>query len=470
MAILNAFSGGGGLIRIPLEAPTDLVLTERDGAVLISWTDPVDKVATPGGEMVAEWNYSIVVRNTERVPVSPGDGVEIVRTQTRNQYQSTQYTDDLYIENGVTYYYAVFAVTTIGTASESISSSATPTAATPEFYKSISYSPENYPNSAISNTENHIVIIGGYNRSGTDTEYSENVTTFTREFTKGTLSRSSRSEAISASFNGHAIFAAGGERDEESSTMSVYTPSLSKREYGFTNPKSVGVEIGLATSPTHILIGGGRGKSNVVSAFDSSFTRTNPTTLPEPTGGHSGSMAGEYGVFGGGTGKMNTGYDSCATVTAYSSTLTRVTATETLYQHIDCKDDTMLKLGTASVGPYALFAGGRQNGSSYVTAYNSSLTRMPALTLNNSTTDAKGGSVGDGNYAIFISSQESTSSSHAYSAVYFDSSLTKAALTMSGISSYQYQVLQPTSGTIEPYIAFFTAESNGSTIHVFQCV
>lgn len=132
MAILNTFSGSGGGIRIPLEAPTGFSSSIGDGTAVISWTDPVDKVATPGGETVAEWNYTLVVRKAGSAPLSPTDGYQVLRTTSRNQYASG-YTDTG-LDNDVTYYYAIYAYTTLGVPSEPLIGNATPT-----FFASISY-------------------------------------------------------------------------------------------------------------------------------------------------------------------------------------------------------------------------------------------------------------------------------------------------------------------------------------------
>lgn len=125
MAILNMFGGGGG-VRIPLEPVTNLVLVGKTNSMLISWTDPIDKVASPGGENVAEWAYTIVVRKQGSAPTSPTDGVQVLKETIRNQYSSTTYTDTG-LTNDVTYYYAVYAFSTLGAASEGVVGNAKPT-------------------------------------------------------------------------------------------------------------------------------------------------------------------------------------------------------------------------------------------------------------------------------------------------------------------------------------------------------
>lgn len=133
MPILNTFSGGGGGIRIPLEAPTGFNSSISDGTISFSWTDPVDKVANPGGELVSEWNYTLVVRKAGSAPLTPTDGYQVLRTTSRNQYSATPFVDTG-LDNDVTYYYAIYAYSTLGVPSEALIGNATPT-----YFASISY-------------------------------------------------------------------------------------------------------------------------------------------------------------------------------------------------------------------------------------------------------------------------------------------------------------------------------------------
>ena len=133
MPILNTFSGGGGGIRIPLEAPVGFSATVSDGTVSFTWTDPVDKVANPGGELVSEWNYTLVVRKAGSAPLTPTDGYQVLRTTSRNQHTSTPFVDTG-LDNDVTYYYAIYAYSTLGVPSEALVGNATPT-----YFASIKY-------------------------------------------------------------------------------------------------------------------------------------------------------------------------------------------------------------------------------------------------------------------------------------------------------------------------------------------
>ena len=132
-------------VQVPLEAPTNLVLTPLNARVDITWTDPVDKFAAPDGQTatnpwdnVATWDHTIVVRKANSAPTSPSDGELIYTETTRNQHQYTAYSDTNNVINNTVYYYAVYAVTTMDAVSEPIVDSCKPIEGTPVFKQSIS--------------------------------------------------------------------------------------------------------------------------------------------------------------------------------------------------------------------------------------------------------------------------------------------------------------------------------------------
>lgn len=112
-------------IVISLEPVTSLVLSSQDSKAIIAWSDPVDKVASPGGEDVGHWIYSVLVRNIDHVPEFPTDGVQVVKSTIRNQYSGSGY-EDSGLENNTTYYYSVFAYNHIGVPSDPASGEVTP--------------------------------------------------------------------------------------------------------------------------------------------------------------------------------------------------------------------------------------------------------------------------------------------------------------------------------------------------------
>ena len=123
-------------LEIPLDPCTNLVAVAGNGQVLLTWTDPKDKYATPEGEamedtdqLVSVWAYTRIVRKTGSAPASPNDGVLVVESSVRNQYQNTAYVDSG-LTNDTTYYYGVFAINEDGVESEGAFENATPIAGT----------------------------------------------------------------------------------------------------------------------------------------------------------------------------------------------------------------------------------------------------------------------------------------------------------------------------------------------------
>lgn len=129
-------SGGndslGGII--PLNPPTAFVVTAGNAECSLTWTDPVDKYATPVGEeahesqqLVSLWDHTVLVRKTGSQPTGPQDGTIVISSSVRNQYQSTTYIDAGLI-NDTAYHYGIFAYNTDGVASDGVFTSATPKA------------------------------------------------------------------------------------------------------------------------------------------------------------------------------------------------------------------------------------------------------------------------------------------------------------------------------------------------------
>ena len=129
-------SGGndslGGII--PLNPPTAFVVKGDNAKCLLTWTDPLDKYATPEGEqaqdsqqLVSLWDHTVLVRKTGSQPTGPQDGTTVISSSVRNQYQSTTYIDAGLI-NDTAYHYGIFAYNTDGVASDGVFTSATPKA------------------------------------------------------------------------------------------------------------------------------------------------------------------------------------------------------------------------------------------------------------------------------------------------------------------------------------------------------
>ena len=133
-------SAGGALVsdmEIPLDPCTDFVGVrikdlEYLGKVRLTWTDPKDKYATPEGEamedtdqLVSKWSYTQIVRQADRAPVNPSDGVTVCTETTRNQYQTIGFVDTT-AESNVTYYYGAYVFNEDGVYSEVISNGVQP--------------------------------------------------------------------------------------------------------------------------------------------------------------------------------------------------------------------------------------------------------------------------------------------------------------------------------------------------------
>ena len=123
-------------LEIPLDPCTNLVAVAGNAQVSLTWTDPKDKYATPEGEamedtdqLVSVWAYTRIVRKTGSAPASPNDGVLVVESSVRNQYQNMAYVDSG-LTNDTTYYYGVFAINEDGVESEGSFENATPIAGT----------------------------------------------------------------------------------------------------------------------------------------------------------------------------------------------------------------------------------------------------------------------------------------------------------------------------------------------------
>lgn len=113
-------------VSIPLEAPTGFSGTSGDGTATITWTDPVNKYANPGGELVSDWSHDIVVRKQGSAPSSPTDGVQILQTTSRDQVVTEPYVDSG-LTNDQEYYYSIYAYNQFGLESDALIGSVIPT-------------------------------------------------------------------------------------------------------------------------------------------------------------------------------------------------------------------------------------------------------------------------------------------------------------------------------------------------------
>lgn len=140
--------------------------------------------------------------------------------------------------------------------------------------------------------------------------------------------------------------------------------------------------------------------SSSVDAYNTSLTKSTPTELSCKRCGHAAASVGGYALFAGGASSYNIlGFyeNFVSAVDAYDASLTRSAA------HII---GVTVAIGGAAVGNYALFAGGtvysqvnKDNVTSDVLAYDPSLTFTTAPLLSVARANVKGASAG--NYALF---------------------------------------------------------------------
>lgn len=210
-----------GGVKIPLEVPTAFSISAKSSMIELSWTDPVDKSATPGGEVVAVWDHTDIIRKTGSAPISPDDGDLVLRETSRDQYNSplAPYVDDN-LENNVTYYYAAYAYTTDEIPSDPATGNGTPKAATPKYTKTIKllyrHSTDDYAsgssNGKASATTNHAIVMG----NGI-TAVDSSLTTQSLSFSQYDVD-----ESNVAQFNGNAVFT----NSAGSTYINVVDPSL----------------------------------------------------------------------------------------------------------------------------------------------------------------------------------------------------------------------------------------------------
>lgn len=107
--VLSA-KGGGGSSFAPKDV-TNASITNGNGKVSISWTDPDD--VTLEGITLSTWAGTKLVMNESDYPTNENDGTVVLDSKIRNQYQNTSY-EVTGLTNNRTYYFALFPYSTDG--------------------------------------------------------------------------------------------------------------------------------------------------------------------------------------------------------------------------------------------------------------------------------------------------------------------------------------------------------------------
>lgn len=231
---------------------------------------------------------------------------------------------------------------------------------------------------------NYALIAGGL-KSGT---YIATVEAYDKNLVKRQPNslQTSRDKLAGASNANYAFFT-GGELSSGSPTnyVDIYSKNLVKSGTLDNLTKNRDALAGASAGENYAVFAGGLNSSNAgvtdVDAYDLNCARSTPSALSSQAGNQAGASVGEYALF---TAKNE--------INAYSSNLTK--STIAIYQY-------RTNLTGASNGAYAIFAGGRYDGSKvgHVDAYNANLVRTIPEALSQRRQDLAGAGV-DG-FAVF---------------------------------------------------------------------
>ena len=106
----NSSSGNKGY---PTADVSNIILRSLSGLRAgIRWTDPENTMVD--NAVLSEWYSTIIIRKDGSVPESIEDGVLVIESTIRNQYQEIEYIDQNGLEDGHTYYYRFFTKSTTG--------------------------------------------------------------------------------------------------------------------------------------------------------------------------------------------------------------------------------------------------------------------------------------------------------------------------------------------------------------------
>lgn len=391
----NSTKDGDTIINgalIPLEQVTQFAIVPRDGAALLTWVDPIDKTATPGGEMVAEWDHTDIIRKINSAPTSINDGELAIRETVRNNYQTAGFTDDN-LQNNQEYYYSAFAVSKYNVPNEPVSSSVIPVMATPEYVTTLYRKGFEQPGSTIVNwsrnvgisaSANNILIAGGYRNGQYGGHDCEDVTCINSSLTQSTLQDVKFNNSY-GNINGistpsyHIFYMYPGIYSVfETSSLTQSGPYEYFGETSDDRNFSSGIEF---NSNAYMTNGQENLTNHVYQLTDELSISIIGSLSNDRTDTHKAANI-NYMLFAGGhsPGSMQSSGQR-DNVDAFNIDLTRINVTP-----LSSSRASMVKPNGAgtSVGQYLLFAGGLGNydyGEDVVDAYDNNLTRMILPTL-----------------------------------------------------------------------------------------
>ena len=113
----NRLLGKPSLVK--LDPCTDMDITSAMGSATVKWTDSESTKTVDGN--TATWSKTVLVyKEGDTAPNGPSDGTVAVEETTRNQYQTDGYTVNGLVD-GKQYTFALFAISTENSASDSVS-------------------------------------------------------------------------------------------------------------------------------------------------------------------------------------------------------------------------------------------------------------------------------------------------------------------------------------------------------------
>ena len=262
---------------------------------------------------------------------------------------------------------------------------------------------------------NYALFAGGYGTALFSSKYYGTADAYNGSLVRSTpaVLSAARSDLAGASVGDYVVFAGGKDKDGALGVADAYNSSLTH-----TTLAALSVAryyLAGASAGGYALFAGGYSVYEnkypayyaVADAYDGSLTRTTPTALSAARENLAGATVGGYALFAGGyeyhSSSWGTSLSYSTAVDAYDGSLVHSTpAALSLGRR---------ELAGATVSGYALFAGGRYEDASeadaysaVVDAYNGSLVRSTPAVLSTARSDLAGASVGD--YIVFAGGRD----------------------------------------------------------------